>query len=95
MYDPLVLLVSNNAYRSFTLNLKPLDQIIKLVYKAGGTGVQGCINRLRKRSQFKKRSQFLNSDCMYHGDRNWILGTMPVDSQVTVVHVRTRTTDIQ
>ena len=43
LYDPLVLLVSNNAYRSFTLNLKPLNQIIKVVYKAGGTGVQGGI----------------------------------------------------
>ena len=43
LYDPLVLLVSNNAYRLFTLNLKPLNQIIKVVYKAGGTGVQGGI----------------------------------------------------
>ena len=41
MYDPLVLLVSNNAYRSFTLNLKPLNQIITIVNKAGGTGGQG------------------------------------------------------
>ena len=43
MYDPLVLLVSNNAYRSFTLNLKPLNQIITIVNKAGGTGGQGGI----------------------------------------------------
>ena len=40
---PLVLLISNSAYRSFTLNLKPLNQIITIVKRTDGTGVQGGI----------------------------------------------------
>ena len=34
--------ISSNAYRSFTLNLKPLNRIITIVNRAGGNEVHGA-----------------------------------------------------